>query len=83
MHECVWLKLCLTMLFIVHNLVHTLQALSFWATVMPLSLSLLVLIQRFIKDNANSGTCLIRGRYRFGIRAKVLRATVSYQMFMS
>jgi len=29
MCECVWLKLCLTVLFLVHSLVHTLQALSF------------------------------------------------------
>jgi len=59
MCECVWSKLCLTMLF----LVHILQALSFWTAVTPLSLILLALIQGLIKENAYSRTCLIWGRY--------------------
>ena len=53
MNECIWLKLCLTMLF----LVDMLQVLSFWMTLTPLSSSLLVLIKGFIKENANNKTC--------------------------
>ena len=35
---------------------------------MPLPSSLLVIIKGFINENAYNGTCLIWGRYRFGIR---------------
>jgi len=31
-----------------------------------------VLVQGFIKENAYSGTCLIWGRYRCGIRARFI-----------
>ena len=36
----------------------------------PLSSSLLVLIQGSIKENAHSGTCLIRGHHKFGVRGR-------------
>jgi len=36
----------------------------------PLSSSLLALIQGSIKENAHSGTCLIRGHHKFGVRGR-------------
>ena len=66
MYECVWLKLCQTMLF----LVLMLQALSFWMAATPQSLGLLAEIEGIKIVIVDSETCLIWGHYRFGIGAR-------------